>query len=180
LARFVPPEASVLDVGCGDGTLAAELLRLRPDVTITGVEVAIRAEAAIPTGRFDGANLPFSTRSMDVVLLADVIHHARDGRRLLREAARVAAKRVIVKDHVVRGFAARMTLAFMDRVGNRRFGVPIRENYWPIVEWNAAFAEGGLRLLVWDTSFRIYPFPATLVFDRSLQFIAVLEPMATI
>src|SRR4030095_16658560 len=82
--------AAVLDVGAGDGALAARLLKVRPDLTIRGVDVLARPRAAIPVDLFDGQTLPFGDRSKDVVVCVDVLHHANDAERLLAECAAVA------------------------------------------------------------------------------------------
>ncbi len=62
LARLMAQElhdaAQVLDVGTGDGSIAAEIGRLRPDVTITGVDVLVRPSTQIPVILFDGSHLP--------------------------------------------------------------------------------------------------------------------------
>ncbi len=50
LAREIPADARVLDVGCGDGTLAVRLMDLRPDVTVEGADVMVRPETASRSG----------------------------------------------------------------------------------------------------------------------------------
>src|SRR5205085_9858791 len=130
-ARLIPQSASTLDVGCGDGQLASEIIRSRPDLSFKGIDVLVRPESAIPVSAFDGAHIPFPDCSFDVVMFSDVLHHTDDPLVLLREAARVARRSIVIKDHLIKGLLARPTLAFMDRVGNRRHGVPLPYNYWP-------------------------------------------------
>lgn len=174
LAPLVPTRARILDVGCGDGRLAATLARLRPDVTVHGVDVLVRPDAAIPVDGFDGDRIPAGDGSVDVVLLVDVLHHAEDPEALLREAARVAPV-VLVKDHLREGWLAGPTLRFMDGVGNRRFGVALPHHYWRRQEWAAAFRRIGLSVQDWNEEVPLYPFPASLLFGRSLHFVARLE-----
>src|SRR5271169_4554492 len=100
LAQQIPPGASVLDVGCGDGTIASLIVQLRPDISLQGVEFLVRPECKIPCHAFDGVTLPFPERSFDVCMFVDVLHHARDLRVLLREAARVTRTYVLIKDHL--------------------------------------------------------------------------------
>src|SRR5437763_17176570 len=89
LATLIPRGARVLDVGCGDGTIDQLILARRPDISIEGIDPLVRAQARIPVRSFDGSNIPYPDRSFDVVMFVDVLHHTRDPRILLREAARV-------------------------------------------------------------------------------------------
>src|SRR5690349_7501457 len=114
----MPKDATVLDIGCGDGRLAELLMGRRADVRITGVDVLLRPNLRIPVKHFDGAHLPFDDASFDCALLVDVLHHTDDPLVLLREAQRVARRAIVVKDHTLSGTGARATLAFMDWVGN--------------------------------------------------------------
>jgi hypothetical protein len=107
-------------------------------------------------------------------MFSDVLHHTAEPRELLCEASRVARNAVAIKDHLLSGMLAGPTLAFMDRVGNRRFGVALPYNYWTRAQWMAAFSELSLVPEVWDQKLELYPFPASLVFDRSLHFVAKL------
>ena len=178
-ARLLPADARVLDVGCGDGLVAATLGKLRPDLAITGVEVAPRPGCHIPVTPFDGRTLPFADNSFDWVLIADVLHHTTDPRILMREIVRVARRGVVLKDHLREGWLAQATLRFMDEIGNRRHGVPLPFNYLSQAEWDALFVECGLVAEETDGVRALYPFPARLVFGRGLHFFARLGKRAT-
>lgn len=179
LAELLPRDASVLDVGSGDGLLARRIMDARPDVAITGVDVLARPTAHIPVKLFDGVVLPFSDAEFDVVMMIDVLHHATQQDALLRELARVARRRVMIKDHFVRGLLARPTLRFMDWVGNAHHGVALPYSYWTPDRWERAFANAGLRLVEQRARLGLYPWPASLAFERGLHFVAMLEPAAT-
>jgi SAM-dependent methyltransferase len=86
-----------LDLGCGDGTFTAELVRAGADAV--GVDVAgaaiRRATARHPSLDFrlapiDGP-LPFEDASLDVVWSSEVIEHVADTARWLSEVRRVLA-----------------------------------------------------------------------------------------
>src|ERR1035438_5509692 len=66
LAARIPQGAGVLDIGCGDGTIACLIAQLRPDVSIKGVEVVVRPGCQIECHPFDGSTLPFPDHSVDV------------------------------------------------------------------------------------------------------------------
>src|SRR5580704_18192551 len=63
LAAQIPRNASVLDIGCGDGTIASLIARHRPDISIQGVEFLARPECKIECRAFDGVSLPFADTS---------------------------------------------------------------------------------------------------------------------
>jgi len=63
---------------------------------------------------FDGKSIPYGDGSFDVVMFVDVIHHADQPMTLLREAARVARQAILIKDHLVEGTLAYLTLQLMD------------------------------------------------------------------
>lgn len=176
LAEIIPPDAELLDVGCGDGEIAWMVSQTRPDLKIRGVDVLVRPQTRIPVEPFDGLTLPSEDKSYDVVTLIDVLHHCDQPKEVLREAGRVARKAVLIKDHLREGFAAAFTLRVMDWVGNHRHGVALPYNYWSWPEWRTAFDDLGLQLDQLSNRLGLYPWPASLLFDRSLHFIARLSP----
>jgi len=176
LAPLLEPGARILDVGCGDGAVAQRILQMRPDVTIRGVDVLLRPATAIPVEVFDGEHLPLEAGEVDTVMFVDVLHHTTDPRVLLGEARRVAARSLVIKDHMREGLFAGTTLRFMDWVGNRHHGVALPYTYWSRPQWERALAELRLDVATWKTRLALYPLPASLLFDRSLHFVAVLRP----
>ena len=176
LAPLLPPDAKVLDVGCGDGELAALIARARPDVSMRGIDVLVRPAPLIPVEPFDGRSLPCADDSYDAVMFVDVLHHADDPQALLNEAARVASRNVLIKDHLCESSLDRTILRFMDRVGNSRHGVALPYGYWSNRQWTEGWRESGLSLKSRRTSLKLYPVWADWAFGRSLHFIADLQP----
>lgn len=175
LSAFLERASSVLDVGCGDGTIDSLIQRQRPDLTVSGVDVLKRESPRIPVEMFDGRTLPLASKSVDVVMFVDVLHHTDDPVVLLREASRVARKSILIKDHTMDGFLSRATLRFMDWFGNAHHGVSLPYNYWRERQWRDCFAKLGFEIRHWETRFGLYPFPASLIFERSLHFLADLK-----
>jgi SAM-dependent methyltransferase len=175
LAELIPPNARVLDVGCGDGLLGGLILEQRPDIDLEGIEVAVRPHTCIPVTAFNGREIPHADASYDAVQFVDVLHHTVDPLVLLREAARVARQAILIKDHLLEGFLAGPTLRYMDRVSNTRHGVNLPFNYWPRCRWLESFAQLGLEVEAWKGQLGMYPWPASLVFGRGLHFIVRLR-----
>jgi ubiquinone/menaquinone biosynthesis C-methylase UbiE len=88
-------QARVLDLGCGDGAVTAELARNGARVTGVDVsEVAIeRARAAHPQIEFEttasDGRLPFEDAAFDAVVCLNVLEHVADTQQFLSEARRV-------------------------------------------------------------------------------------------
>ena len=179
LAPLLRGCSSILDVGCGDGSLDVELGKELPNTAIRGVDVLVRTEAKIPVQEFDGAHLPFADGTFDAVMFVDVLHHTDKKIDLLREAARVSRNKVIIKDHRKNGILAFETLKLMDFVGNARHGVALPYLYLAEDEWHRAFLESGLRVSSIATRLSLYPFPASLLFDRGLHFVAELNMVSS-
>jgi ubiquinone/menaquinone biosynthesis C-methylase UbiE len=101
LLRLVPvtKETTLLDVGCGDGALTGMIYRSF-GCQITGTDTSGRGlELAAEMFRKYGFRgefrlgqewqLPFSDRSFDVVVCAEMIEHVSEPRKTLRELKRV-------------------------------------------------------------------------------------------
>ncbi|MEZ4607182.1 MAG: methyltransferase domain-containing protein [Deinococcales bacterium] len=165
----------ILDVGCGDGLIDKGLLGQKPSLSIEGVDILKRPQTHIEVKTFDGKTLPFADKSFDVVMFVDVLHHTQDPKALILEAKRVARKALVIKDHCQDGFLAAETLRFMDFVGNAPYGVALRYNYLSLAQWQALFSDLELEVGDWQEQLRLYPLPASLIFDRKLHFIARLR-----
>jgi SAM-dependent methyltransferase len=176
VGSLLPDGASVLDVGCGDGSIAAVIMDERPDVEITGIDVLVRPETKIPVTEFDGTTIPFADNSFGAVTFVDVLHHTDDASALLREAARVASTAVVIKDHLADGFLSRPVLRAMDWVGNASHGVALPYNYWTQAEWQRAFADVGLTVDRTIPHLGLYAPPISWVCERQLHVVWRLSP----
>lgn len=175
LAEELGASGTVLDLGCGDGSIAKAIMERKPGLSFRGIDVLVRERTLIPVMPFDGRTVPAEDRSFDWVTIVDVLHHADEPARLVEEAARVARHGVVIKDHLREGFAAYQTLRLMDWVGNKGHGVRLPYNYLSRSEWRTIFAKAGIAPRSWRESLSLYPVPANLIFDRGLHFIARLR-----
>jgi hypothetical protein len=48
-------------------------------------------------------------------------------------------------------------------------------NYWTLKEWRGHLEELDVSVNSWTSELGLYPWPASLLFDRSLHFIADLD-----
>ena len=119
-ARLVGTDQRVLEIGCGDGSFGAELVRARnhvvgidqhPSVLLdSGYDNVIEAdlEKGLP------AELASSGRQFDRILLLDRLEHLRDPSRLLEQSKRLLAPRgkLIVSTPNAVNFTVRLMILF--------------------------------------------------------------------
>ncbi|MCL5113968.1 MAG: class I SAM-dependent methyltransferase [Patescibacteria group bacterium] len=99
IKQFIPKERgiSLLDFGCGKGSVLEEILKLNPTLKTTGVDVSKQAikyiKNRIPKQRFlaisEGKKLPFKTDSFDFITALDVLEHVYDTELVFSELARI-------------------------------------------------------------------------------------------
>jgi SAM-dependent methyltransferase len=168
--------ASLVDVGCGDGSIGAAILARRPGLTYRGLDVMARATGTVAVEVFDGRVLPLPDRSVDAVMFVDVLHHAEDPGALLAEARRVARRCVIVKDHLADRPLATTVLSLMDWVGNRPHGVTMTWEYWGHRRWGEAWRAAGLRPARVEHRLGLYAPPLRPLFEWGLHHLTLLVP----
>jgi SAM-dependent methyltransferase len=175
LAAQIGRAASLLDVGCGDGTVARGIGAAIGAERVAGVDVLVRPETAIPVTPYDGERLPFADGAFEAVVISDVLHHCASPVAVLREALRVAARVVAVKDHFRFDRLSGAILLAMDQVGNAAPGVLVRGTYFSAGEWSALVREAGGRITGLEWPLRIHDLPFRLVTQDRLQFAAKIE-----
>lgn len=175
IAALIPASAKVLDVGCGDGQLAALIINKREDISVEGVEIMLRQQSHIPITLYDGQRLPKEDESVDVVMFVDILHHTTDPTVLLKEAVRVSKGHILIKDHLCESSFSYNRLKMMDWVGNAPHGVKLTYNYWPKEKWLSSFGELKLGTTAWKEELGLYPPPLQQVFGKGLHFVALLE-----
>ena len=97
LADLASVHGKVLDVGCGAGSIAKAVKRVRPDLEVYGCDLSQSALAAASTPSADGVDfrlataetLPFGDAELDFVWIFDVLEHVDSPEVVLREVARV-------------------------------------------------------------------------------------------
>ena len=96
LVRLIPLSArTILDVGCGDGQLAAEYHRMNPKARLLGIEADHTAAALaapylenVSTTDVEADPLPFAVpEGIDCIIYSNILHHLRDPWALIRRHA---------------------------------------------------------------------------------------------
>jgi len=167
----------LLDVGCGNGYLLAHMQSLgwnAEGIDLDPRAIACARAVGLTVRQGSLEQVRHDDASFDVVMFVDVLHHTDDAGALLKEAARVARKALVIKDHPRNGFLAGPTLRFMDWVANRRHGIALPYNYWTREKWFETFDALGLTVEEWKTKLGLYK-PLGWLFGRGLHFVAKLE-----
>jgi ubiquinone/menaquinone biosynthesis C-methylase UbiE len=175
LAELAGSSRSLLDVGAGDGAIAAAVGERVGATRIAGVDVLVRPHTVIEVVPYDGRRLPFPDGAFEIVTISDVLHHCEAPSEVLAECLRVASRAVLVKDHFRFGAVSRALLLAMDVVGNAEAGVLVRGTYFSPAEWIEMVrrAEGRITSLRWPL--RIHDAPMRFVTRDELQFAARIE-----
>ncbi len=167
----------VLDVGCGRGQLARAILE-SPDcptgVRITGLELNKFESEVISVEQYGGSRIPYPDDSVDVVILADVLHHAEDPHRLISECVRISRRMLLIKDHKLDGPLAQQRVALLDWAANKPYGNRCLYRYCAIGRWRQWHRRHGLSIEHELCTMHLYPPIVNLLFGRRLQYWAAL------
>lgn len=154
LLPHLSPEFSLLDVGCGPGTITADLARLLVDGAVIGVDrspdVVAQAREAYPASERanlsfdigDVYHLGFPDENFDVVYSHQVLQHLQSPVEALREMRRVLKPdgHVAVRDADYGGFIWAPTDPLLDRW---------MDVYHQMTRRNGAEADAGRMLKGW-------------------------------
>lgn len=152
--------ASVLDLGCGNARDLAALLRERPDLRLTGVDLS---EGMLREGRSglgasadrvrlvagDASRLPLRSGGFDGAICSEVVEHVPGWRDVIHEVARVLRR----GGRLVLTTPNRCGVYGLDRATLGRLYGWLRPAVHPYDEWkaprevDAAVAAAGLRLV---------------------------------
>jgi SAM-dependent methyltransferase len=122
VAPCVENGATVLDLGCGDLTIARALRRRFDRLHIVGVDVlappAAASAAGISFAKYDGTRLPVGSKSVDTTYVAFVLHHTFAAEEVLHEAIRVTRRNLVILEDVYTNGIEKALLKLFD-AGNR-------------------------------------------------------------
>lgn len=145
-------------------------------LVVEGLERHPRGGEPIPVHQYGGGKYPFADNSFDVVCLLDVLHHDEDIITLLREAARVAKRLVIIKDHKPDGLFAQVRICILDWAANFGYGIKCLYYYPTHDEWKHLLETSGLSLDEEILSMQPYPALWNILFGGKLHYLAFAHP----
>ena len=87
----------ILEIGSGPGSVLMEFRRAGYSVDGLDISDGSYSDELKPL-IYDGARMPYGDDKFDTALLLTVLHHTADPDEILREAARVARRIIIIED----------------------------------------------------------------------------------
>jgi len=164
---------TVLDFGCGDLSFAKALKKVRPMLSITGVDVVDfhNRDKSIKFVYYDGKKLPFRNDSFDTVIAFHVLHHTTDAKKYFKELVRVAKKRILLVESVARNSIDFPGMKFMDWLFNvwKSEKVPMTYQFFSKKEWYNLFKENNFFVRK-EIDAEIMPIPKFFPTGRSTLF----------
>jgi methionine biosynthesis protein MetW len=100
IAGLVPPDARVLDLGCGDGLLLEELHRRGADglgieISDDGVMACLQRGVPVLQGDIDEGLSDIADDAFDIVIMSLTLQAVRHPALVLREMSRVAHRSIV-------------------------------------------------------------------------------------
>ncbi|MCF8060057.1 MAG: class I SAM-dependent methyltransferase [Bacteriovoracaceae bacterium] len=90
ISRYMSGEMSLIDIGCGQGSLLRKVHNLFPKASLTGVDYTNFEDYSFPFFQHD-CNKDFSSNfsEYDIVLASEVIEHLENPRHFLRQLTKI-------------------------------------------------------------------------------------------
>ncbi|MEM7035372.1 MAG: polyprenol phosphomannose-dependent alpha 1,6 mannosyltransferase MptB, partial [Bacteroidota bacterium] len=170
IARHLDKNETVLDVGTGNGGLCHALKGNGYDVTAVDVKDISFFEEVKPV-IYDGEKLPWDDNSFDTALIITVLHHTPDPEAIVKEAMRVARKKVVIMEDIYHNVFQKHLTFFTDSLVNLEFDGHPHTNKND-AGWRALFDELGMKM-TFREDFR------TLVFFRQVIYVLELPTTST-
>ena len=142
LSDLLPQNSKILDFGCDDGVTSLNLLKLRPDLEIIGLDVQKNRNCKIERIIYDGLTIPFSDNTFDAVISIEVLHHCKDQNKIIDEIYRVSKSLIIIKDQIYNSKNSQKLLKLVDWLTNifSQYNIKCPYNFLNLKEWENIFS----------------------------------------
>lgn len=118
--KYIPKNASIVDVGTGSGQFA-QLLKEKK-YAVEAVDIIDKTNASEITPLiYDGKQLPYENNHFEVGMLITVLHHCPYPDKIFEEVLRVSAKRIFILEDVYNNSLMKYLTWFADSVANFEF-----------------------------------------------------------
>lgn len=150
MAPFLSQSQKHIDIGSGPGSLL-EVMRARGYV-VDGLDITDSAyRNELKAKLYDGHTMPYAGKQYDSSLLSTMLHHTPDPDHILREAARISKRLIIIED-VYEGPVMEWLTKRFDSLMNLEFRGHPHTNRTDR-QWKNTFSKMGMTLI----SAEIYP-----------------------
>ena len=141
---FLPENATLLDVGTGNGALSHRLGAEGWNVKAIDVMDLSFYEDVKPL-IYDGRSMPFADNEFDIAMGITILHHIKDQETVIQEMIRVS-RRLIIMEDVHSNYLQKKITHFADSLVNLQFRSHPHSNRTD-ADWLSIFDELGLELL---------------------------------
>ena len=169
LLPYIKDSKTILDFGCGDLSLARSLKIMNSKLEITGLDV-VRFSQKVPGVTFrwyDGKKIPFKNNSFDTVIAFYVFHHCPSAQASFEECFRVAKKRVIFVEPVMRYPFENYLMGAIDWIFNiwKEQSISYGNQFMRLSDWKKIIKKKGKYKAVALNSFFPIPIGKAYIFE---------------
>jgi ubiquinone/menaquinone biosynthesis C-methylase UbiE len=157
LAKLIPDHSKVLDFGCGNMFTSQEILKIRPNLHITGIDVIkdqnlddeFFKDKRLDFSLLQAKELPFPDNTFDITFALAVLHHTEDPEFYLSELKRVTKSTgsVILVEEMYIHLLDKVWISSQDWLLNKmKTGVPVPLNFRSHKHYLDEFKKQGLKI----------------------------------
>lgn len=160
IAKALPTNSSVLDIGCGDGSFLRYLENARPDCKLTGADISRNAIDRLNESAITAIHLSERRRlaeqlckgSYDVIVLMEIIEHIQNAEDFVKQAVELEPKLMFITIPNVGFIIHRLRLMFGGRFPVTSVFYHMREHvrFWTVRDFEQWAPTVGLKLICYQ------------------------------
>lgn len=155
LSKLIPDKSEILDFGCGNMYTSRELLKIRPDLQITGIDVirdqnlddAALEDTHLKFDLLTTRALPYKDGTFDATIALTVMHHTDNPEFYLSELKRVtkSSGSILLIEEMYTNAFDKILISSHDWILNKlKEGVPVPLNFRSNKHYLEEFKRQGL------------------------------------